>query len=161
MLLLARTLKKGVAQMVRLGSLWILSHNTFDHSPKVSLSKSQFLWDLLFLNGNGCKSVTAEKKGPVLFEVIFTHRVSSCFWIFRWLAWNKAQCQLTRTGKRIWGNKNYRFITNVFNTSHRDLSSKNQPTFLKSLIFQATFIQLQKVRVKYKFNYPGQFLHMF
>ena len=136
-------------------------------SPKVSLSKSQFL------NGNGCKSVTAEKIGHVLFEVIFTHHVSSSFWIFGWTAWDKAQCQLTKTGKRIWGNKNYRFSTNVLNTSAivsqvsfgepslRDLSSNNQPTFLKSLIFQAKFIQLQKVLVKDKFNYPGQFLHMF
>ena len=142
-------------------------------SPKVSLSKFQCLWDVKFLNGNGCKNVTAEKKGHVLFEVIFTHHVSSSFWIFGWLAWDKAQCQLTRTGKRIWGNKNYCFSTNVFNTSaivswvsfgepsHRDLSSNNQPTFLKSLIFQAKFIQLHKVHVKYKFNYPGQFLHMF
>ena len=66
-------------------------------SPKVSLSKSPFFWDLEFLNGNGCKSVTAEKKGHVLFEVIFTHHVSSIFWIFGWLAWDKAQCKLTRT----------------------------------------------------------------
>ena len=62
-------------------------------SPKVSLSKSQFLWDLEFLNGNGCKSVTAEKKGHVLFEVIFTHRVSWSFLIIGWLAWDKVQCQ--------------------------------------------------------------------
>ena len=34
-----------------------------------------------FLNGNGCKSVTAEKKGHVLLEVIFTPHVSSSFFI--------------------------------------------------------------------------------
>ena len=50
-------------------------------SPKVSLSRSQFLWDLEFLNGYGCKSVTAEKKGHVLLEVIFTPHVSSSFFI--------------------------------------------------------------------------------
>ena len=58
--------------MVRLGSLWILSRNTFDQTfydqrgignQKVSLSKSQFLCDLEFLNGNGCKSSTEEKEG--------------------------------------------------------------------------------------------------
>ena len=113
--------------MVRLQGLWILSRNTFDQSfmtKEVSAARkfhyqnrSFMLWDLEFLNGNGCKSVTAEKKGHFLFEVIFTHRVASSFWIFGWLAWDKVQCQFTRMGKRIWGNKNYCFSTNVFITS--------------------------------------------
>ena len=49
-------------------------------------------------------------------------------------------------------------------SSFRDLSSNNKvmiPRSLQSLIFQAKLIQLKKVRVKYKLNYPSQFLHMF
>ena len=81
MLLLAGPLKKRIAQTFRLGSLWILSHNTFDQTfmtnevsaaRKFHYQNRSFLWDLEFLNANGCKSVTTEKKGYVLFEVIFT-----------------------------------------------------------------------------------------
>ena len=171
--------------MVTSGSLRILSRNTFDQTfmtkgvsaaQKVSLSKSQFLWDLEFLNGNGCKSLTTEKKGQQ-YQEIFCMRLFSRTTFPRGFGSSVDYLGLgampvNQNGKTHWSNKNYRFSTfNVFNTSaimsyfsfgesnHRDLSSNNQPTFLKSLIFQAIFIQLQKVCVKYKFNYPGQFLH--
>ena len=145
---------------------------------KVSLSKSQFLWDLEFLNGNGCKSLTAEKKGQQ-YQEMFCMRL---FHAPRFLevldllliSLGLGAMPVNQDGKTHWGNKNNRFSTfNVFNTSvivsyvsfgessHRDLSSNNHQTFLKSLIFQAKFIQLQQVRVKYKINYPGQFSHMF
>ena len=127
MLLLARTLKKA--------SLKWLDWEACEYCHATRLTR--LLWpkryrQLEFLNGNGCKSVTAEKKGHVLFEVIFTHRVSSCFRIFGWLAWDKARSQFTRTGKRIWGNKNYRFSTNVFYTSAIELSFfwRAQPSWL-------------------------------
>ena len=77
------------------------------------ISESEFLWELEFLNGNGCKSLI-EKKGHqyhVLYEIIFTDHVSSSFWIIVWLAWEhganqqKTRCQLTRTENALrWQN---------------------------------------------------------
>ena len=70
------------------------------------ISESQFVWDLEFLNGNGCKSLIEN-----LYEVIFTDHFSSSFWIIGWLAWEhgtnqqKTRCQLTRTENALrWQN---------------------------------------------------------
>ena len=75
-------------------------------NPKVSLSKSQFLWDLEFLNGNGCKSLTEGKKGQQYQEIFCVRLFSRTTFpgVFGSLVdklENTAQYQLTRTGKRI------------------------------------------------------------
>ena len=102
--------------MVRLGSLWILSHNTFDQTfmtKDVSAAWkfhfltgfSQVLWDLEFLNGHGCKILTEEKKGQQYQEMLFMRLFSRTTFpgvigsSVDYLG-NTAQCQLTRTGKR-------------------------------------------------------------
>ena len=74
-------------------------------SLKVSLSKSQVLWDLEFLSGHGCKILTEEKKGQQYQEMLFMRLFSLTTFpgvigsSVDYLG-NTAQCQLTRTGKR-------------------------------------------------------------
>ena len=114
MLLLAGPLKKRIAQTFRLGSLWILSHKTFDQTfmtKGISVARkfhcqNRSFWDLEFSNGNGCKSLIAEEKGQQYQEML-------CMRLFSRTTFpgvigssvdylgNTAQCQLTRTRKRI------------------------------------------------------------
>ena len=134
MLLLARTLKKRIAliaQMVRLGSLWILSHNTFDQTfmtKGISAARkfhyqNRSFWDLEFLNGNGCKSFIAEEKGQQYQEMLCMRLLSESlaqaieFLDHRLISLGHGAMPINENGKTHWGNKNYCSSTNVFNTS--------------------------------------------
>ena len=168
MLLLARTLRKSTLKWLDWETCVnpVTQHfwpDFYDQrcigSLKVSLSKSQVLWDLEFLNGHGCKILTEEKKGQQYQEMLLVRLFSRTTFpgvIGSSVAYlgNTAQCQLTRTGKRTEVTKiigpvemsliQVRLWVKCLLESPAilTLSSKKQPTFLKSLIFQANFIQL-------------------
>ena len=114
MLLLARTLKKSTLKWLDWEACVnpVTQHfwpDFYDQrcigSLKVSLSKSQVLWDLEFLNGHGCKILTEEKKGQQYQEMLLVRLFSRTTFpgvigsSVDYLG-NTAQCQLTRTGKR-------------------------------------------------------------
>ena len=114
----------GDVVMLRIGRYWPWKHVTVSSHASYGPRFFSAVRDCMFRkhSGNLREFFGQMVYRPPLaknfpYAYVFTHRFSSSFWIFGWLAWDKAQCQLTRTGKRIWGNKNYRFITNVFNTS--------------------------------------------